>query len=260
MSEMKTLHGKYAIVRGVAGTYDRCIRPPGSVDPIDLGLARDQHRRYCSVLESLGLELIVLEPDDDYPDCCFVEDTAVVVGDSAMILNPGAPSRVGEGTAVREVLEPYKSVTVMTAPATLDGGDVLLAGGRYFVGLTERTNREGFESFEWLARENSYKATAVAMKNILHLKSACTYLGGESILAASGYFDESIFCNYTLIRVSKIEEYSANCVAVNGKVIVIAGYPQTKAAIEAAGFETIEVEMSEFKKGGGSLTCLSIIF
>jgi dimethylargininase len=182
------------------------------------------------------------------------------VGDSAMVLNPGAPSRVGERVAVREALERFKKVTEMAAPATLDGGDILFADDQYFVGLTERTNRGGFEVFERFVREKLYKATAVPMTNILHLKSACTYLGDSRILAASGYFDESIFCNYTLIHVSKIEEYSANCVAVNDKVIVIAGYPQTKAAIEAAGFETIEVEMSEFKKGGGSLTCLSIIF
>ncbi|UCH83664.1 MAG: hypothetical protein JSW50_14615 [Candidatus Latescibacterota bacterium] len=257
---METLEGKYAVVRGVAATYDQCIRPPGVDEPIDVGLAVKQHRRYCDVLESLGLELIVLDPDDKYPDCCFVEDTAVVVGDSAVILNPGAPTRVGEQAAVRDALGRVKTTVEITAPATIDGGDVLFTGDRYFVGLTTRTNQEGFESFARIAGENNYKATAVPMGNILHLKSAGTYLGDGRILFARGFFDETIFCNSTLIPVSKKDEYSANSLAVNGSVIIIAGYPRTRTAIEAEGFETIEVEMSEFKKGGGSLTCLSIIF
>jgi dimethylargininase len=257
---MNTRQGRFALVRGVAGTYDSCIRPPESSSSIDVDLAREQHSRYCLVLESLGLEMIIVESDESYPDCCFVEDPAVVVGGTGVILNVGAPSRTGESAAVREALEPRMPVNEIAVPATIDGGDILLAGDRYFVGLTARTNRAGFEAFERIACEKGYECTAIPLEGILHLKSACTFVGDNHLLAAPGYIDESIFCNYKLIRVSKIDEYSANCVAVNGKVIIIAGYPQTKAAIEAAGFETIELEMSEFKKGGGSLTCLSIIF
>ncbi|MEJ2719987.1 MAG: arginine deiminase-related protein [bacterium] len=257
---MNELQGRYAVVRGVARSYDRCIRPPGSSAPIDVNLARAQHDRYSATLESLGLKVILVEPDDAYPDCCFVEDTAAVIGDTAVILNPGAASRAGERSAVRALLERYLTVREITAPATIDGGDILRVGDRFFVGLSGRTNHHGAEAFERLVREKGYKSTTVELTGILHLKSACTHIGGEHLLVAGGYFDESIFCNYQLIHVSKKDEYSANCVAVNGKVILIAGYPQTKAAVEAAGFETVELEMSEFKKGGGSLTCLSIIF
>ncbi|UCG52063.1 MAG: N(G),N(G)-dimethylarginine dimethylaminohydrolase [Candidatus Latescibacterota bacterium] len=257
---METTVYKYAIVRAVPRTFDRCIRPAGPTVPIDVDLAMEQHRHYCDALESLGLELIRIEPDDRYPDCCFVEDPAVIVDGRAIVVNMGAPSRLGESVAIKEALARWKVVTEVGTPGTLDGGDVLFAGDRYFVGLTSRSNETGFVAFREIVRELGYVAESVPVKNALHLKSVCTHLGEGHLVVAPGHVDETIFCNYTLIPVSKEDEYSANCLSVNGKVLVIAGYPRTKAAIEAAGFETIELETTEFKKAGGSLTCLSIIF
>ena len=130
---MSASHARYAIVRGVPQTYERCIRRPGSVEPIDVDLAREQHGRYCDVLESLGLTLIRVEPDDRYPDCCYVEDPAVIVGGRAVLLNVGAPSRVGEAEGLREPLRAHREIIEMTPPATLDGGDVLFTGDTYEV-------------------------------------------------------------------------------------------------------------------------------
>jgi dimethylargininase len=257
---MNTRKAAYAVVREVSATYDGCIRRPGIADPIDVGLARSQHQAYCKTLESLGLELVRVPADDGYPDGCYVEDPAVVVGPTALILNVGAPSRVGEADILRETLAEYKQITKMDPPATLDGGDVLFAGGRFYVGLSQRTNSAGFEWFESAVGELGYAAVPVPLGNVLHLKSACTYIGEDHVLLAPDFVDQSIFYNFQQILVSKEDEYSANCLGVNGKVLVSRGYPRTRDAIRAAGFETIEMTMSEFYKGGGSLTCLSIIF
>ncbi len=257
---MDTRKAEYAVVSGVASTYDECIKRPGITGPIDVKLARRQHGRYCQTLESLGLELIRVEPDDRYPDCCYVEDPAVVIDSAAMVLNVGAPSRVGEAVEIRSILGTRKKIYEMAPPATLDGGDVMFAGGRFYVGLTHRSNREGFKSFERVANELGYEAVAVELRNVLHLKSACTHIGEDFLLVAPNCFDRAIFHNFQQVLVSKEDEYSANCLGVNGKVLISQGYPRTKSAIEAVGFETIEMQMSEFYKGGGSLTCLSIIF
>jgi dimethylargininase len=257
---MDTPKIRYAVVRNVPRTYDLCIRRPGSREPIDVALAQQQHHRYCDALESLGLSLIRVEPDDRYPDCCFVEDPAVVVGDRAFLLHMGAPTRVGEVDGLRAVLGKYKRVVSMDPPAALDGGDVLWAGDRFFVGLSGRSNRAGFEAFQRVADEAGYEAIPVPLQNVLHLKSACTYIGNDHLVVAPGCFDESIFHNFRRISVSKEDEYSANCLGVNDTVLVSGGYPRTRSAIEAAGFKTIEMHMSEFYKGGGSLTCLSVIF
>ena len=251
---------RYAVVRGIPRTYDRCIRRPGSAEPIDVALARRQHGRYCETLESLGLTLIRVDPDDRYPDCCFVEDPAVIVGDRAVLLHVGVPSRVGETEGLRKPLQVHKRIVEMTPPAALDGGDVLFAGDAFFVGISGRSNRAGFEVFERFAGERGYDAIPVPLRNVLHLKSACTYIGNGHLVVGSGCFDESIFHNYQRIRVSNEDEYSANCLGVKGRVLISDGYPRTKSAIEAAGFETIGMQMSEFYKGGGSLTCLSIVF
>ncbi len=132
---MDTRRAKYAVVRGVAGTYNECIRRPGIIRPIDVELARRQHDSYCQTLESLGLELIRVAPDDRYPDCCFVEDPAVVVDSAVMVLNLGASSRVGEADGIRDVLGALKKVYEMAPPATLDGGDVLLPAAGFMSGL-----------------------------------------------------------------------------------------------------------------------------
>jgi dimethylargininase len=257
---MNVSRAQYAIVRGVPHSYERCIRRPGSFEPIDVELAREQHGRYCDALESLGLIVTRVEPDDRYPDCCFVEDPAVVVGDQAVLLNVGAPSRIGETEGLRDPLRIHRQILEMAPPATLDGGDVLFTGDTFFVGISERSNRAGFEMFERVANENGYDAVPVPLRNALHLKSACTYIGDGHIVVVPGCFDEAIFHNFRRIHVSNEDEYSANCLGVNGRVLVSEGYPKTKSAIEAEGFKTIGMQMSEFYKGGGSLTCLSIIF
>jgi dimethylargininase len=244
----------------VPDSYGSCIRPPGSTDPIDVDLADTQHGAYCDVLMGLGLDLIRIEADERYPDCCFVEDTAIIAGGRAIITRIGADSRVGEEVAVRERLREHMRVHELESPARIDGGDVLVIGDSVYIGLGGRTNKSAVGQVRDILGPGGCDVKPVPLSDVLHLKSACTYLGNGHVLLLSGFPDQGVFDRYETVEVPVEEAYAANCLSVKGRVLISAGYPRTKALIEAAGFETIELQMSEFRKGQGSLTCLSKIF
>ncbi len=251
---------QYALVRGVPETHDRCITSHDPEKPIDISVARRQHRAYCETLQGLGLELIRVEPDDRFPDCCFVEDPAIVAGDAAVITRMGVPSRVGEETALREALRPFKQIREILNPGTLEGGDVLQIDGKMFVGLTKRTNRSGIEQLGALVSELGFEVIPVEVMRGLHLKSSCTYIGDGTIVRVPGSVEEAVFTEYNTIEVPPREAPAADCLRVGDRVLVLEGYPTSRRQIEAEGFETVTLEMSEFEKCEGALTCLSIVF
>ncbi len=257
---IKMPEGKYALVRGVPNTYDRCIRPHECKNTINVDLAKVQHARYCDILEQLGLTLIRIDPDEGFPDCCFVEDTAIIVGDNAVISNMGSKSRTGEEIEVKSTLSQYKNIYEINPPGVIDGGDALRINDKIYIGLSERTNHFAIQQLSTFISDGGYQIIPVETRHILHLKSACTYIGNDYVVTSNGHFDEKIFSEYHRIIVPEKEAYSANCLSVNGKVLIQKGYPNTKRLIENEGFETVEIEVSEFRKGGGSLTCLSVIF
>lgn len=228
--------------------------------PIDLSLAQRQHGSYCKTLEVLGLELIRVEPDDRFPDCCFVEDPAIVFGETAIITRMGVPSRVGEEAALREALRPFNQIREILSPGTLEGGDVIQIDEKLYVGLTKRTNRSGLEQIEAIVSELGCEVIPVEVRKGLHLKSSCTYIGDHSLVLVPGCVDEGTFSEYSTIQVPPQEAQAADCLRVGGFVLVQEGYPVTKKLIEAEGFETLALEMSEFEKCEGALTCLSIVF
>lgn len=248
---------KYAIVRGVPDTYDQCIR--SVTVPIDVELAKEQHQKYCETLQKLGLQLIYIEADDSYPDCGFVEDTAIVVGDVAVISRMGAPSRRGEEVEVRKILDKCKEIHDIKPSGTIEGGDVLKIDDKLFIGLSKRTTISAVEQVREIAAPLGFQTIAVETKDLVHLKSDCTYLGRGHLLMTPGRFDEAPFNGFRKIIVPEEEAYAANCLAVGGKAIVSDGYPRTMRLIEEAGFETVSLDMSEFRKGEGALTCLSVV-
>jgi dimethylargininase len=247
-------------VRGVPNTFDRAITPHESAEPIDIERAREQHERYCEALEGLGLTLIRVAADDRFPDCPFVEDTALVLGERAIITAPGAETRRGETAAVEESLRALKTLHRVEPPATLDGGDVLRIRDRLYVGLSTRTSTLAAEQLGRLMADAGYVIVPVAVSGILHLKSACTYLGGDVIVHLPGHLDDDMFASYERITVPVHEAHAANCLSINGAVLVPAAAPETRTRIAAAGFDTLEIDISESHKAGGGLTCSSIIF
>ena len=257
---METPTGTTAIVRDVPNTFHLAIRPDGSAQPIDVRLAEIQHEAYCRALSSTGLDLIRIDADDRYPDCCYVEDTAIVVGDKAFIAPMAAESRRGESDAVEAKLGEFKHVHHLVPPAMLDGGDVLQIDRLVFVGLSQRSNGLAVDQLRTALRPEDYEVIPVNVRGILHLKSACTYLGGNTVVMLAGHLDEQPFESFRKVSVPPEEAYAANCLAINGVVLIPAGAPETRARIEEIGFETEEIDISESRKAAGGLTCSSIVF
>jgi dimethylargininase len=223
-----------------------------------------QHARYCEALKECGLKLVTLDADLDHPDSTFVEDTAVVTKRIAVLTRPGAPSREGEVTAMRSALNSFFPIlSKIEAPGTLDGGDICEAENHFFLGLSHRTNEEGARQLATHLAREGFSSAAIdvrGMSSILHLKSGISYIGENTLVVMEEMADHELFKGYDLIRVTQQESYAANCVRVNDRVLVAAGYPLLTAELKRRGFQPLELEMSEFQKMDGGLSCLSLRF
>ncbi len=249
-----------ALVRGVPSTFARALvaRPPAV--PIDVARARAQHAAYVAALRSLGLAIVELPADDAFPDCVFVEDTAVVARGAALVTRPGAVSRRGEVDAVAAALAGRVEVARMEAPATLDGGDCLRIGDAIYVGLSARTNAAGAARLAEVFGPRRLRVRTVQRPpGALHLKSVCSPLGDDCVLVAAGTLPASAFPGARVVEVPADEARAANAVACAGGAIVAAGCPETRALVEAAGLRVVPVDTSELAKADGALTCLSIL-
>jgi dimethylargininase len=247
-----------AVVRPVPNSYSHCIRT--NVEEIDVDLAKVQHSEYCKALQRLGLKLVLVECDNALPDSCFVEDTAVVLQEKAVICNMSVESRAREVAGVVKVLEKLKQICHVRMPATIDGGDVLRIEDKVLVGLSARTNPEAVDQIRRILRDTSLNVIPVKIRNVLHLKSTCTYLGNGCVILSRGNFDTEVLRGLRKIVTPRGEEYTADCLTINGTTLMAKGYRRTRRLIENEGFPVEELEISEFRKGDGALTCLSIIW
>lgn len=222
-----------------------------------------QHESYVKTLKSCGVNVVELEPLEEYPDSCFMEDVAVVTRKCAIITNPGVESRKGEEKSVIEVLKKFydeDNIEYIKAPGTLEGGDVMMVGDHFYVGLSARTNEEGIRQFISILEKYGLTGSAVPLKEVLHLKTGLAYLERNNLLVAGEFVDSPVFEKFNKIVIDENELYSANCIWVNDYVIVPEGYPKTKAAIKKAGYDVKIVDTSEYKKVDGGLSCLSLRF
>jgi len=258
MKTVNTPTGKYAVVRPVPDSYDHCVRT--NAERIDVDVAKRQHAEYCKTLQKLGLKLIWVEGDNTLPDSCFVEDTAVTFGEKAIICNMKVKSRFKEVVGVAKVLKRLKETYYIKPPATIDGGDVLRIEDRILVGLSSRTNLHATHQLGKILENSSLEIVPVRVYNVLHLKSACTYLGDNYVMLSKGHFNMEILRDCKKIVVPREEKYAADCLAINGVVLMARGYPKTKRLVEKESFLVKELETSEFRKGEGALTCLSILW
>ena len=227
----------------------------------DIHTALEQHAAYVKALKSCGLEVIELAANEDFPDATFVEDVAICKGNFALITRPGAASREAEIELIRAPLaEHFDEIQGIEFPGNLEGGDVMMVGNHFFIGLSERTNREGANQFIQLLEMNGLSGTIVEFKDILHLKTGVSYLEGNTMVICKDFADLPIFQGYEMIVVPEDEAYAANCIWVNGSIFLPAGFPKTRDQLIAKGFKLIELEMSEFQKVDGGLSCLSLRF
>ena len=250
-----------AIVRDVASSIERCELTHIAREPIDLGRARVQHEDYIDGLGRNGVEVVRLEADEAYPDCCFVEDTALVFDELAVLTMPGAQSRRGEVASVARALERFRSTIERIAlPATLDGGDVLAVSRRIFVGRTTRTNDAGIEALRGFVAPYGYSVTAVAVPGCLHLKSAVSAVDDRTLLANRAWLEASRLDGFQILEVAPEEPGAANVLRVGDELWAHAGYPRTSERLSRAGHQVVPMDISEFVKAEAALTCKSLLF
>ena len=242
---------------------ERIIEGLGSADfgKPDYHLAIQQHEKYIQALENCGLEVKVLPADNDFPDSTFVEDTALLTPEVAIITNPGAESRKGEVFSMQAVIEEYfNEISFIRSPGTLEAGDVMMAGSHYYIGLSDRTNMEGATQLTSILEQYGMTASLVEIGKMLHLKSGVSYLENNMLLAIDHMDANPLFKHMDIIPVPTDEAYAANSLWINGTVLVPEGYPVTLQNIISADYETIVLDMSEFRKLDGGLSCLSLRF
>jgi len=250
------------------------VRPPAAnfaegLTTVDLGTpvvakALLEHDAYCRALVDGGLELTRLPADPRFPDSTFVEDAAVITPGGAVLTRPGAPSRAGEVEGIAEALAPFfPPPRRIEAPGTLDGGDVCEAGAHWFIGISGRTNAEGARQLARFLADDGLSSSSVDIRGvagILHLKSAIAWLSGRRLLVIDSLAADPAFAAWERVRVDPSEDYAANAVAVNDAVLVAKGFPRLERRLADLGYRLVGLDMSEFQKMDGGLSCLSLRF
>jgi len=249
-----------AITRQVSPSINRCELTFHAKEPIDVAKAIAQHEAYEGCLRQLGARVVSLAAEPDLPDAVFVEDAAIVVDEVGVIPVMGAASRRPETQSLARALSAYRPLEFMQAPATLDGGDVMRIARRIFVGASSRTNAEGIAQLRAALAPFDYEVTAVDVRQCLHLKSGCSYVGRNSIIVNREWVDVTRLAGFELIDAPASEPGAANALLIEGVVIVPKAFPQTIAQLQARGFIVKAVDVSEFQKAEGGVTCKSIIF
>lgn len=226
-------------------------------------VALKQHENYINALEECGVKVTVLEAMEEFPDSCFVEDTAVLTRKCAIISNPGAKTRQEESKYMVETIKKFYSedtIEYIKSPGTLEGGDVMMVGDHFYVGRSARTNTEGIKQFIEILEKYGLTGSEVPLEEVLHLKTGVNYIENNNMLVSGEFINKQDFKDYNKIIIPESEAYAANCIWVNDKVIVPEGYPAVEKAVKDAGYEVILVDTSEYRKIDGGLSCLSLRF
>ena len=248
------------ITREVSASINNCELSFHARQPIDVAKAIAQHKAYQDCLTELGVEIVSLPAEPELPDAVFVEDPAVVVDEVAVISIMGAPSRRPEARSLADELAHYRPLKFLVEPATLDGGDVMRIGRLVFVGLSQRTNREGIAQLRDILQPYGYQVQPVEVRGCLHLKSACSYIGNNTILVNRSLIDAEPFREFELIDVPNEEPAAANALLVQDVVIMPASFPKTRSLLEQRGFRVRTIDLSELQKAEAGVTCTSLIF
>jgi dimethylargininase len=249
-----------ALTRELSDAIGRCELTHIAREPIDVALARAQHAAYESALRELGCRVERVPAAPGCPDAVFIEDTAVVLPELAVIARPGASSRRAETSAVSQALGAYRPLLTIEAPGTLDGGDVLAIGRTLFIGQTERSNAGGIEQMRRLLAPRGTTVTGVSVSGCLHLKSAVTQVAEKTLLIKPSWVDATAFAGFELVEVDPSEPYAANALRIGDRVIYATAFPRTARRIEARGIAVCRVDVSELAKAEGAVTCCSLVF
>lgn len=254
---------KHTIVRKPCRAMVDGITSTPELGKPDYDLACKQHDNYIEALKQCGVDVTVLEADERYPDSCFVEDPALITKQCAIITNPGAASRNGEKDEIVGAVKKFFNddvIEYIREPGTLEGGDVMMVGDHFYVGRSERTNEEGIRQLTEILEKYGMTCSEVKLEEMLHLKTGVNYLEDNNMLVAGEFVTKPEFEKYNRVEIPMEEAYAANCIWINGKVIVPEGFPRVLEAVKGLGYETILVDTSEYRKLDGGLSCLSLRF
>lgn len=249
-----------ALTRAVSSSLGDCELTHLSRTPLDVERARAQHAAYEATLTELGCEVVQLPGDAAFPDCVFIEDTAVVVDEVAVIARPGTESRRGETIAVAEALARWRNLARLQEPALLDGGDVLILDRVAYVGMSSRTNAAGAAQLETILSPHGYRVRPVDLNDCLHLKSAASALDRAILLINPHWCDASAFDGNRLLHVDPAEPAAANILNVNQTIIIPETSVATRQRLANAEFKTVTVPADELAKAEGGVTCCSLVF
>ncbi|MDD4445235.1 MAG: arginine deiminase family protein [Eubacteriales bacterium] len=252
-----------AIVRRPCKALVNGITSAPELGKPDYELALKQHDAYIEALKQCSVEVMVLPADERYPDSCFVEDPAVVTRECAIVTNPGASSRNGEKHEIIDALRKFYSeekIEYIKDPGTLEGGDVMMVGDHFYVGRSARTNEEGIRQFIEILEKYGLSGSEVTLEKVLHLKTGVNYLEDNNMLVSGEFVEKPEFEKYNRIEIPEEEAYAANCIWMNGTVVVPEGFPAVLEAVKKAGYPVITVDTSEYRKLDGGLSCLSLRF
>ena len=248
-----------AITRQVSPRFNECEITHIDRSPINVDIAHAQHEGYILALKEAGCEVIELPAEADLPDSVFVEDTAVILPEVAVITRPGAASRRPETESILHAIQPHRELLFIQEPGTVDGGDVLVLGKDIFVGMSTRSNQAGVDQINSLLENFGYHAQGVELHDCLHLKSAVTPVDAKTLLINRNWVDANHFAKFDLIDVDPSEPFAANCLPVNGEIIFPEAFPKTRAKLEARGYKIRSVQVDELAKAEGAVTCCSLI-
>ena len=249
-----------AITRDISPALEQCELTHLDRTPIDYATALAQHRGYQAMLRDAGAEVHALEVNRDHPDSVFIEDTAVVLDEVAIMMSMGAESRRGETAAIEGALSEYREVEQISLPATIDGGDVVRLGRTLLVGQSSRTNAEGAAALARIGKRYGYRVIPVPVTGCLHLKSACTALPDGRLLANEAWFDRAAVADIGTVPIPAAEQHAADVALVGDTVCLASEHPRTARLVESLGFTVRTTPLSEFAKAEGAVTCLSLIF
>jgi dimethylargininase len=248
-----------ALIRPVPDSFDRALVRVGR-PAIDVGLARAEHREYRRHLEEAGLTIEEVPTDEAHPDCVFIEDTAVVVGPVGVITRPGAPERRDETGPVASALGAHLPLAAITAPGTLDGGDVFTARETVYVGRSQRSNEEGIRQLRSVALDHGLRLVAIEVHDALHLKSVVLPIDAETVVVTPNSVEEDQLAGFRIVYEDAAERHSFSALPLtSGRVLVTESAPRTAAAIAALGHHPIPIDVSQIQLADGGLTCMSIL-
>ncbi|MGQ3887493.1 dimethylarginine dimethylaminohydrolase family protein [Legionella sp. CNM-1927-20] len=251
-----------ALVRSPSASMIHGLTANQNPIPVNFNFALVQHQNYITALKNCGLEVTTLPPLEHYPDACFVEDTALLTEHVAILTRPGALSRQGEVAFIEPwIVSFYKDrIKKIQAPGTVDAGDILQVENHFYIGLSKRTNQQGAEQLAAILASFGYTSSTIELQEFLHLKTGVSYLGNNCLLVAGELINHPEWQSFKQIRVVKEEAYAANSININNIIILPAGFKATAQSLEKHGFKILTVDVSEFEKIDGGLSCLSLRF